>query len=63
LRKIIKNIWHATSFTQDSNTNRYVSEIEKDNEGQSTLMGMVYKGESMQYLMSASALTLFSLEN
>jgi hypothetical protein len=41
----------------------YLSEIEKDNRRQSKLMGMVGEGESMQYLMSASALTLFSLEN
>jgi hypothetical protein len=43
--------------------NCYLLEIEKDNERPSKLIGMVCEGESMQYLMTASALTLFSLEN
>jgi len=43
--------------------NCYLSEIEKDNERPSKLTGMVCEGEPMQYLITASALTLFSLEN
>jgi len=63
IQKIIKNNRHATSFTQNSNMNCYLSEIEKDNERPSKLTGMVCEGEPMQYLITASALTLFSLEN